>query len=137
MIVNADAKTLFREWIASQVFDNYCSAADCSALEKHGVSHFGQELKQSKLIVELELKSLGAVNETSLLSDLDSMLVSFTTIDRKLNPKEHEDSIQLICRARNGFPKGLRHQVAEQYILEFCRRNRVKLKKGLFSWEIP
>lgn len=133
----SDSVMLYRQWIAGQVFDNYCSTVDIASFEKHGTLHFGLDNKQASLILELELLSLGVANEKTLLTELESTLIGFTSSTQKLASKEYDDVLQLSCKARNGFRKGLEHQAAEQYILSFCRRNRVKIKSGFLQWKIP
>ncbi len=135
-MVGSDPATAFRVMIAARVFDGYCNSTECAVLENEGVVQLGVSLKDSVLMVEMELASLGVVNEKVLLRELESILQRFTA-DGKLLPKEYEDSIQMLCKVRIGYRKGLDHQVAERFIVDFCRRNRIKVKKGFFSWVVP
>lgn len=40
----------------------------------------------------------------------------------------------LVCKARLGYSKGLRYDIAERFINDFCRANNVKVKTGMFQW---
>ncbi len=138
-VAGNDAGSQFREWSISQLqaYDGYCSSNDLAALERTGISKFGLSSREASLVLEIELAGLGIVNERSLLKELDDSLARFTAITKRLTPKDHEDSIQLVCKPRAGFRKGLSLQVAEQRVVEFCRSRSVKVKKGFFSWDLP
>lgn len=124
-------------YIAARVFDNYCSVDQYRAFVEHGVASTGQDVTTVEYAVDLELERMGAANELRLLAELDSALHRFTAGDRKLDSKEKDDAMQLVCKSRPGFRYGLRVDVAEAAILAYCRAHNVKQKVGLFSWAVP
>lgn len=123
--------------VTAKIFDGYCNEITISVLIQYGVSTCGLEQKKAEIVLAMELESRCIVNEKILLVELDGLLHRFTDSDKKLDDKEKNDAIQFICKARVGYTKGLNFDVASRFITEFCRRNRVKIKTGLFKWEIP
>jgi hypothetical protein len=124
-------------YIAARVFDNYCPVDQYRAFVEHGVTSTGRDVTTVEYAVDLELERMGAANELRLLAELDSALHRFTASDRKLDSKEKDDAMQLVCKLRPGFRSGLRVDVAEAAILAYCRAHSVKQKVGLFSWAVP
>lgn len=133
----ADPVEALRSQIITKVFDGYCDEVTMNGLIQYGVSFCGLEQKKAEIVLGMELESRGISNEKVLLIELEALLHRFTNSDKKLDEKEKNDAIQFICKARTGYAKGLNFDVASHYITEFCRRNRVKIKMGLFKWEIP
>jgi hypothetical protein len=127
----------FRGHVPAKVFDAYCEASAWRNLVEEGVRSFGLDRKTAELALDMELERLGVANETALLRETEAMLKQFTDRDRKLDGKERSDIVQLACRAKSGYSKGLRHEVAEAFIVDFCRQNGVKVKVGLFKWAVP
>lgn len=127
----------FRRLIPGRVFDAYCDSAAWRNLAEEGVGGFGLDRKTAVLALDMELERLSVANEPALLRELEGMLRQFTDRDRKLDAKERSDVVQLVCRAKPGYSKGLRHEVAESFIIDFCRQNGVKVKVGLFKWAVP
>ena len=127
----------FRRHIVGRVFDSYCDAATWRAVIAHGMQACGLDQKTAELAAEMELETLSVANEVALLKQMEGMLRQFTERDKKLDAKERADLVQMICRAKPGFAKGLRHDIAESFITDFCRQNGVKVKVGLFRWAIP
>lgn len=124
-------------YIAARVFDDYCSVDEYRAFVTHGVASTGQDVVTVEHAVDLQLERMGAANELRLLAELDSALHRFTASDRKLDAKEKDDAVQLVCKSRPGFCHGLRYEVAQAAILAYCRAHNVKQKVGLFSWAVP
>jgi len=126
-----------RKQVATRVFDNYCDDRTWQELLRTGTDKFGIDHQEAKIIVEMELERIGATNERRLLEELDGQLHQFTDKDKKLDQKERDDALQYVCKPKPGYSKGLNYQVADRYITEFCRANRVRVKVGMFKWEIP
>ena len=126
-----------RKRVGARVFESYCDEKTRSDLMRQGVDDCGISADKAAVIVDMELEANGFVNEKKLLAELDAMLHQFTAKDKKLDPKENEDAMQYVCKVRSGYSKGLKYEVAQNYITTYCRANSVKLKKGFFSWAIP
>ena len=126
-----------RKRVGARVFEAYCDEKTRSDLMRQGVNDCGITADKAAVIVDMELESNGFVNEKKLLGELDAMLHQFTAKDKKLDPKENEDAVQYVCKVRVGFSKGLKFEVAQNYITTYCRANSVKVKKGFLSWAIP
>lgn len=127
----------FRGCIPERVFDAYCEGATWRSLVDEGVGSFGLDRKTAELVLDMELERLSVANEPALIREAEAMLGQFTGRDRKLDEKEKSDIIQLVCKAKPGYAKGLRHEVANSFIIDFCRQNGVKVKVGLFKWAVP
>lgn len=126
-----------RKRVNTRVFESYCDEKTRSELLRQGVNDYGIPADKVAVIVDMELEANGFVNEKKLLAELDAMLNQFTAKDKKLDPKENEDAMQYVCKARAGYSKGLKYDVAQNYITTYCRANSVKVKKGFLSWAIP
>lgn len=123
--------------IGTRVFDSYCDSATRSDLLRQAVTDCGLTVEKAEIIIDMEFESSSIVNEKKLLNELDAMLHQFTDKDKKLDSKERNDSMQFVCKARPGYSKGLKYDLAERYTTDFCRAHRVKVKIGIFSWSIP
>ena len=133
-----DAPTAqFRNHIRSRVSDAYCSMEDYSRFVKFGVDNLAFERQTAKAVLDVTLETLSVVNEPKLVQELESILHRFTFADKRLDAKEKTNAIQLVCKARMGYGKGLSHEVAEQTILNYCRANDIKVKTGFLSWSVP
>jgi hypothetical protein len=127
----------FRRSIPTRIFDSYCDRSTWQAIVADGIGSFGLDRRTAELAVDMELENMSAANEAALLREAESMLKQFTDRDRKLDDKERSDVIQLVCRAKPGYAKGLRHEVADAFITDFCRQNAIKVKMGFFKWAVP
>ena len=127
----------YRSRIKNQIFDGYCDEKTRNDLLRQATNDLGISPDKAAVILDMELESNGYVNEKKLLTELEAMLKQFTDKDKKLDPKEREDAMQYVCKTRPGYSKGLLYDVAEQYIVSYCRANSVKIKTGLFKWAIP
>lgn len=126
-----------RNRVGARVFESYCDEKTRSDLLRQGVNDCGIPAAKAAVIVDMELDSNGFANEKKLLAELEAMLHQFTAKDKKLDLKENEDAMQYVCKARAGYSKGLKYDVAQNYITTYCRANSVKVKKGFLSWAIP
>lgn len=104
---------------------------------RQGVANLGLDVAKATIIIDMELDAMGCANESKLCEELDALLHRFTDKDKKLDPKERSDAIQIVCRPKPGASKGLAFDVAERRVIEFCRANRVKVKVGILRWDIP
>jgi len=132
-----DSIEILRSEVANKIYDQYCDRAVRMELIRHAIADFGVEPTRAQVLIDMELDSLGFVNEYVLCNELNGLLHRFTDGDRKLSNKERQDAMQMVCKARPGLSKGLAFDVAERLITEFCRAHNVKVKVGLFSWAIP
>ncbi len=123
--------------IASRVFDSYCDSVLRTDLIRYGVSDLGIDPSKAAIVTDMELEAMGCANEAKLCEELDGLLRRFTDHDKKLDAKERSDAIQMVCRAKPGYLKGLAFDVAERRVVEFCRANRVRVKVGMFRWDVP
>lgn len=126
-----------RKRVGNSVFDGYCDDKTRADLLRQATNDCGVPPDKAQVIIDMELESSGVVNEKKLLAELEQMLRQFTDKDKKLDPKERSDAMQYVCKARAGYSKGLDYDVAERYIVSFCRANSVKIKVGLLKWAIP
>lgn len=131
-----DALEGFRALIARRVDPDYCTAAEREALIREGVN-LGLSRTDAEGAFDLELESGFTANEHALLAKLDANLRQFTDKDKKLDDKERRDAVQLACRPSIGYRQGLRFDVAERYLVQFCRTNGVKVKTGFMRWAVP
>ena len=126
-----------RSRVEARVYDMYCDCATRSELIRQGNTEIGIEPTQSIHIIDMELEALSCANEQRLIDELDSLLHRFTDKDKKLDDKERDDAIQMVCRPKPGYTKGLAFDIAGQRIDNFCRAHGVKIKKGFFRWALP
>ena len=132
-----DPLDAFRKHISVRVMDGYCSTEEFQAIIRYGIDSAKLDPKVAKNALDLELDRIGAVNEVALIEELESALHRFTASDKKLDNKERNDAMQLVCKTRSGYGKGLRYELAESTITAYCRAHGVKVKTGVFSWSIP
>jgi hypothetical protein len=127
----------FRLSLANCVFDGYCPAAQFRELLEEAVSTFGLDKGLACATLNIELERMGVANEPLILRELEAMLRQFTDRDKKLDEKERVDLVQLFCKPKIGYSKGLSVKIAQEVIVDFCRQNRVKVKIGFFKWAVP
>ncbi|MDZ4153662.1 hypothetical protein [Methylicorpusculum sp.] len=123
--------------LSIKIFESYCDEATMNSLIQNGVQSCGLDMKKAEFVLAMELENKGVANEKVLLAELEALLCQFTDADKKLDEKEKNDAIQFLCKARTGYTQGLNFDVANRFIIAFCRNNRVKMKVGFFKWEIP
>jgi hypothetical protein len=133
---NGDQFDILRQMIASRIDPEYCESSQREALIRDAQA-LGLSRTDTEVAVDLELESLFTANEYALLARLEANLRQFTDKDKKLDPKERRDAIQLACRPAVGYRQGLRYDVAERFLVQFCRSNGVKVKKGFMRWATP
>lgn len=126
----------FRHLIASRVHADYCDVSERDSILREGVG-LGLDRSTAEVSFDLELESRCIANEQVLLHKLEALLRRFTDQDKKLDDKERQDAIQLTCRPGGGYRQGLRYDVAERFLLQFCRANAVKVKTGFLRWGVP
>lgn len=127
----------FRASLANRVFDGYCPSSQFQALLAEAVSAFGLDKDLANVTLEIELERMAVANEALLLREMEAMLRQFTDKDKKLDAKERIDLVQLFCKSKAGYSKGLSINVAQDFIVEFCRINKVKVKVGILKWAVP
>ena len=132
-----DPVELLKNQVGFKVFDGYCDQNTFNSLIQYGVQSCGLSDKKCEVILGVEFENKNIVNEKFLLIELDSLLHQFTDSDKKLDQKEKNDAIQFLCKARLGYTHGLNYDVANRFIIDFCRKHRVKVKSGFLKWEIP
>lgn len=125
-----------RQYIKNRVGSDYCDLSERDALLREA-AQIGLDRPTAEATVDLELESSFVANEHRLLANLESILRRFTDQDKKLDPKERIDAIQLACRPASGCQQGLRYDVAERFLVNFCRTNGVKVKTGFMRWSVP
>jgi hypothetical protein len=126
----------YRAHIRSRMLDDYCSSSEYRSLIKQGLE-LQVDPQMTEKILDLALESSGIANETRLLQELEAALFRFTGADKKLDPKEKNDALQMVCKARPGYKRGLSFETAESTITMYCRNHSIKLKTGIFSWTVP
>ncbi len=132
-----DPVETLKNQLSTKVFDGYCDQATLNSLIQYGVQTCGLDQKKTEIVLAMELEGKGVANEKVLLAELDALLHRFTDVDKKLDAKEKNDTIQFLCKARTGYTQGLNFDVANRFITSFCKNNRVKVKVSFFKWEIP
>jgi hypothetical protein len=71
-----------------------------------------------------------------LLDELGALLHAFTDLEKKLDKKSRVDALQSVCKARLGAIRGVDPEIAERYIDDFCRKNGVMQRSGMWGWKI-
>ena len=132
-----DPQQELRTVVAARVFDAYCDTALRSEMIRIGVTTHGLDLHMATMLVDMELEVTQSANEQRLTEELDGLLRRFTDSDKKLDAKERSDAIQMVCKPKAGYSKGLSFEVAEKRVVAFCRANGVKVKVGFLRWDIP
>jgi tellurium resistance protein TerD len=133
---DCDPGDMFAQLIQCRPFQGYCDGSERDALLREGML-IGLDRAGAEVVLDLELERQAIVNEHALLKRLDTALRQFTDNDKKLDDKERRDALQLACRPAAGYGSGLRYDVAENYVVQFCRANRVKVKVGFLKWAVP
>jgi hypothetical protein len=128
---------MFEAHIKSELSYPYCETSKFDALVRYGVKQLQLTESRAEMLLTLQLERMSAANEKKLLSELEGMLRNFTDDDKKLDKKEWNDALQDACRARHGYARGLDPAEADRFILDYCRRNKVRIKTGLFKWDVP
>ncbi|MEF8729483.1 MAG: hypothetical protein V5B34_14925 [Accumulibacter sp.] len=126
-----------RDRIAARVFDSYCDSALRSELIRQGTADLGLDPAKAALLTDMTLEGLLCANEQKLCDELTGVLRQFTDRDKKLDPKERSDAIQMVCKPKPGYAKGLALHVADALVVDFCRAHGVRVKVGLLRWAIP
>jgi tellurium resistance protein TerD len=133
---DCDPRDLLAQLVGTRPFDGYCATVERNALLREA-ELLGLAANAAEIVLDLELESRCVANEHALLARLGGILRQFTDNDKKLDDKERRDALQLACRPAAGYRSGLRYDVAEDYITQFCRANRVKVKLGFMKWAVP
>ncbi|WP_313174962.1 hypothetical protein [Massilia sp.] len=134
---DTDAARAFEAHLAAELGDPYCSAGQFQALVAYAGRQWRIPRARAETLLAMWLEQHHAVNEKQLLAELDGLLHAFTHDDRKLDKKERQDALQSICTPRPGYARGLDSVEAERYLIEFCRINSVRVRVGLFKWQVP
>jgi serine/threonine protein kinase len=89
----------------------------------------------ARFLIEAELETSGAVSERLLLEELERQLHIKTDRDKVLDKKEYDDIIGIVTKAKPGKKRGLKLDVAQKHIQDFCITHgvKVKLKKKRFG----
>jgi len=132
-----DAVRAFETHLAAELDDAYCSAGQFQALVAYAGRQWNIPRARAETLLAMWLEQHHVVNENQLLAELDGLLHAFTHEDRKLDKKERQDALQSICTPRPGYARGLDSVEAERYLIEFCRINSVRVRVGLFKWQVP
>lgn len=134
--VSEDGLSVFHRDIADSISNAYCDSATFAKLLRQGQNMLALEERRVNAIVSMALERLHAVNEQALLEELEALLHVFTDAEKKLDKKERIDALQSACKARPGMKKGMDAAIAERFITDFCRRNAVKERSGLWGWKV-
>lgn len=133
----SDSGSAIRLKVSQKIFDYYCDSNLRNEFIDYAVNSLGMQNATAVLAVDMEVESAGFTNEARLIEELTSMLLRFTDKDKKLDVKEKSDAIQMVCRPRTGYQHGLKVDIAEKRVIDFCRAHQVKVKVGMFRWDIP
>ena len=134
--VSGDLLAVFHRDIADNISNAYCDSATFGKLLRHGQNMLTLDARRVSAILSMALECLHAVNEQALLDELDALLHVFTDAEKKLDKKERIDALQTVCKPRPGAIKGMNPDTAERFIVDFCRRNAVKERFGLWGWKV-
>lgn len=115
----------------------YCDVQVFHDLIRFAIEDCGMDEINARAAIEVELERNCVLNEVKKIEELYSLLRRFTQNDKKLDPKEHEDALQKVSTKKPGYSRSLKPEVAIAHLNKFCRDNEVKIKTGLFKWEIP
>lgn len=126
----------FSIYIAENISNSYCDCATFGILLRYGKVALGVETRRVESILSLALQRLNVVNEKALLDELDALLHVFTDTEKKLDKKSRIDALQSVCKPRTGTMKGVDPDVVERHINDFCRRNDVMQRSGIWGWKI-
>ncbi|MBB5367673.1 MULTISPECIES: hypothetical protein [unclassified Janthinobacterium] len=134
--VSEDSLSSFHRDIADHISNAYCDGATFAKLLRRGQSMLGLDARRVHAILSMALERLHAVNEQALLDELDALLHVCTDAEKKIDKKERIDALQTVCKARPGVKKGMDPAIAERFITDFCRRNSVRERSGLWGWKV-
>jgi DNA topoisomerase VI subunit B len=115
----------------------YCDIASFEKLMAFALGDCVMNELNAKATIEIEFENNHILHELKKIEELNALLQRFTQQDKKLDAKEREDAIQKVSRKKAGYSKALNPEVVVSYLDKFCRDNGVKVKTGLFKWEIP
>lgn len=132
-----DPVVAFEAHVAAELRRPYCDSASFRALIGYATRSCALGETRAEVLLEMLLERLHVVNEKKLLLELEGLLHNFTDGDKKLDRKEWDDALQSACMRRPGYSLGLDASEAERFILAFCRRHQVRVKVGLFKWQVP
>lgn len=131
-----EAQTKFGIYIADSISNSYCDLTTYGALSRYGKNALGLDVKRVESILSLALQRLNAVNEKELLDELEALLHVFTDVEKRLDKKSRIDALQSVCKPRSGATKGVDPEVVERHINDFCRRNGVMQRSGIWGWKV-
>lgn len=131
-----EAQKKFSIYIADNISNSYCDLATFGILFRYGKNALGLDVRRAESILSLTLQRLSIVNEKELLDDLDALLHVFTDAEKRLDKKSRIDALQSICKPRSGAMKGVDPEVVERHINDFCRRNGVMQRSGIWGWKV-
>lgn len=134
---DAEAVRAFEAHLAAELAEPYCGAGQFQALAAYAGSQWGMARARAETLLAFWLEQHHAVNEKQLLAELEGLLHNFTHDDRKLDKKERQDALQSICTPRPGYARGLDSVEAERHLVEYCRRNGVRVQVGWFKYQLP
>lgn len=134
--VSGDSLNTFHRDIADSMSNAYCDRATFGKLLRHGQKMLALDARRVSTILSMALQDLQAVNEQALLDELDALLHVFTDADNKLDKKDRIDALQTVCKPRAGTSKGVDPAIAERFITDFCKKNSVKERSGLWGWKV-
>lgn len=126
----------FNIHIADSISNLYCDSVTFGILLRYGKTVLDVDARRVESILSLALQHLNCVNEKELLDDLDALLHVFTDAEKKLDKKSRVDALQSVCKPRPGAMKGVDPEIAERYINDFCRKNSVMQRSGIWGWKI-
>jgi hypothetical protein len=115
----------------------YCDIQTFQSLIRFAIDDCGLDEFNASATIEFELEQNCILHEGKKIEELYSLLQRFTKNDKKLDEKERADALQIVSRKKPGYLKALNPEVATSHVIKFCRDNEVKIKTGLFKWEIP
>lgn len=131
-----EAQRKFSIYIADSISNSYCDLATFSVLSRYGKSVLGLDMRRVESILSLALQRLNVVNEKVLLDDLHALLHVFTGTKKRLDKKNRIDALQSVCKPRYGAMKGVDPEVVERHINDFCRKNGVMQRSGIWGWKV-
>ena len=119
-----------RDWLENRiraaVDDDFYLDRDEEKRIKEEAASRGLRVGDVDLTVQTELAKSGSVSERVLLDELERLLHQFTDDDKYLDRKEERDAFDQVVRPASGKRKGLEPQVAQDYVVSFCRVHGVR-----------
>jgi DNA gyrase/topoisomerase IV subunit A len=134
--LSEDGQKKFSVHIADSISNSYCDSVTFGILLRYGKSLLGVDVRRVESILSLALQRLNVINEKELLDELGALLHAFTDLEKKLDKKSRVDALQSVCKARLGAIRGVDPEIAERYIDDFCRKNGVMQRSGMWGWKI-